>query len=303
MSRILVTGGTVFVSKYVANYFKKNNDVYVLNRNTRRQPDGVTLIEADRHDLKDVLKKYCFDAVIDVCAYNGMDIDDLLDGLGEMKDYIFISSSAVYPETNERPFGEEQRIGENAVWGRYGTDKIEAEHRLLSRLPDAYILRPPYLYGPMQNLYREPFVFDCALQGRKFYIPKDGSMKLQFFHVEDLCRMIQAILDKHPDDHIFNVGNEEPIDINTFVALCYKAAGKPLRTVNVYRHENQRDYFCFHDYEYVLDVTKQKAILPDTKSMEEGLRESFAWYEKHPQDVRKKGYMEFIDSQLKRRGT
>lgn len=33
MKRILVTGGTVFVSKYVAKYFQSNNyEVYVLNR-------------------------------------------------------------------------------------------------------------------------------------------------------------------------------------------------------------------------------------------------------------------------------
>ena len=53
--KILVTGGTVFVSKYVAEYFvKKGCDVYVLNRNSRPQSEGVTLIEADRNNLGDV---------------------------------------------------------------------------------------------------------------------------------------------------------------------------------------------------------------------------------------------------------
>ena len=61
---------------------------------------------------------------------------------------------------------------------------MEAEQYLLSKYSNAYILRPPYLYGPMQNLYREPFVFECALKNRKFYIPEDGKMKLQFFHVD-----------------------------------------------------------------------------------------------------------------------
>ena len=36
---ILVTGGTVFVSKYIANYFKNNNEFFVLNRNTKKQLD------------------------------------------------------------------------------------------------------------------------------------------------------------------------------------------------------------------------------------------------------------------------
>ena len=50
MKKILVTGGTVFVSRYIAEYYvTKGYDVYVLNRNTKEQSKGVTLIEADRH--------------------------------------------------------------------------------------------------------------------------------------------------------------------------------------------------------------------------------------------------------------
>ncbi len=296
MKKILVTGGTVFVSKFIANYFKQDNEVYVLNRNTKAQLDGVHLIEADRNKLRDSLKEYSFDVVIDVCAYNKQDIHNLLNALNTVKDYIFISSSAVYPEINDQPFHEEQQIGKNFIWGKYGLDKAEAEQLLLSRVPNAYILRPPYLYGPMQNVYREPFVFECALNDRKFYIPKDGKMKLQFFYVEDLCKIIEKIIKQHPYHHIFNVGNEELVDINTFVSLCYKVANKKLETVNVYHYENQRDYFSFYDYEYVLDVSRQKSLLPKTKNLEQGLRESFEWYLKHQEEVSKKDYINFIDN-------
>jgi Nucleoside-diphosphate-sugar epimerases len=296
MKKILVTGGTVFVSKFIANYFKQDNEVYVLNRNTKPQLDGVHLIEADRNKLRNSLKEYSFDVVIDVCAYNKQDIHNLLNALNTVKDYIFISSSAVYPEINDQPFHEEQQIGKNFIWGKYGLDKAEAEQLLLSRVPNAYILRPPYLYGPMQNVYREPFVFECALNDRKFYIPKDGKMKLQFFHIEDLCKIIEKIIKQHPYHHIFNVGNEELVDINTFVSLCYKVANKKLETVNVYHYENQRDYFSFYDYEYVLDVSRQKSLLPKTKNLEQGLRESFEWYLKHQEEVSKKDYINFIDN-------
>ena len=62
MRKILVTGGTVFVSRYVAEYFvKKGDNVYVLNRNSRPQSKGVTLIEADRNALGNILKNYNFD--------------------------------------------------------------------------------------------------------------------------------------------------------------------------------------------------------------------------------------------------
>ena len=196
MEKILVTGGTVFVSRYIAEYYvKKGYEVYVLNRNHKPQSEGVHLIEADRHNLGDVLKGKHFDVVMDVTAYTGEDVNLLLDALGSFDDYILISSRAVYPETEDQPFMEETAIGENKFWGKYGTNKIEAETVLQKRVPNAYILRPPYLYGPMNNVYRETFVFDCAMQNRKFYLPKDGSMKLQFFHVKDLCRFMDVILE------------------------------------------------------------------------------------------------------------
>lgn len=296
MKKILITGGTVFVSRFVATYFvKKNYEVYVLNRNTRTQVEGVHLIEADRNNLGHQLKSYLFDAVIDVCGYTQQDIKNLLNSSLQFDDYIFISSSAVYPETNTQPFLEDQEIGSNTIWGQYGMDKVEAEQYLVSHYPNAYILRPPYLYGPMQNVYREPFVFDCAMNDRPFYIPYDGQMKLQFFHVEDLCKMIELILEKHPQNHIFNVGNEQLVDINTFVEICYYIVGKPLKKVHVYHHDNQRDYFSFYHYEYVLDVQNQKQLLKQTKSLEDGLRESFEWYLEHQSEVIKKRYIQFID--------
>jgi Nucleoside-diphosphate-sugar epimerases len=295
MKRILITGGTVFVSKYVAKYFQsKNYEVYVLNRGTKKQIENVNLICADRNNLNDSLAKYSFDAIIDVCGYNRKDIENLLDAVGEFKDYIFISSSAVYPETNNQPFSENQNIGFNSIWGKYGTDKVEAEEYLISRVSNAYILRPPYLYGPMQNVYREPFVFECALNNRKFYIPNDGKMKLQFFHVNDLCKVIEGILEKHPKEHILNVGNTEVVDINTFVELCYKVVGTPLEKVYVTNHDNQRDYFSFYDYEYVLDVSKQNELLLEQKDLFEGLKESYQWFKDNSSDVVKKEYITFI---------
>ena len=50
--KILITGGTTFVSKYVAEYFvTKGNDVTVINRGSRPQVNGVTHISCDRTAL------------------------------------------------------------------------------------------------------------------------------------------------------------------------------------------------------------------------------------------------------------
>ena len=299
MKRILVTGGTVFVSRYIAEYYvKKGYEVYVLNRNNKPQSKGVYLIEADRHNLGDVLKGKHFDVIIDVTAYTGEDVSLLLDALGSFEDYILISSSAVYPETAPQPFTEESTLGENKFWGLYGTNKIAAETILKQRVPNAYILRPPYLYGPMDNVYREAFVFDCAMADRKFYLPKDGSMKLQFFHVKDLCRFMDVILEKKPEQHIFNVGNKEAVSIKEWVELCYQTAEKEVEFVNVYEDIEQRNYFSFYNYEYYLDVIKQQELMPATESLADGIKQAFAWYKENQDKVNKKPYFEFIDENL-----
>lgn len=73
--KILITGGTVFVSKFMAEYFaNKGNNVYVLNRNTKPQLPNVKLIECDRKEISGQLSGLHFDTVIDVTAYTAEDI-------------------------------------------------------------------------------------------------------------------------------------------------------------------------------------------------------------------------------------
>lgn len=298
--KILITGGTTFVSKFTAKYFiSKGNDVTVLNRGSRNQIDGAKLIKCDRTQLGDKLKNEHFDAVLDITAYTEEHIRTLLESGVAFDDYIFISSSAVYPETNPQPFTEEQPCGYNSVWGDYGINKLKAEEYLMKHITTAYILRPPYFYGIYENLYREAFPFDCAMQDRPFYLPQSGKMKLQFFHVSDLCRFIEIILDKHPKNHIFNVGNQHTVTVKEWVELCYKTAGKDVRFVNVDKRIPQRDYFCFYDYEYVLDVSKQSELIPETVSLEQGLKEEFEWYKNNFDSIyNRKPYLEFIDNEL-----
>ncbi|MDE6530627.1 MAG: NAD-dependent epimerase/dehydratase family protein [Lachnospiraceae bacterium] len=299
MKKALITGGTVFVSRYAAEYYvKKEYEVYVLNRNSRVQPEGVILIEADRHNLGNQLRDDHFDVVFDITAYDAEDVDCLLDALGSYGDYILISSSAVYPEYGPQPFCENTQLGENKFWGKYGTGKIEAEQALIRRNPDAYILRPPYLYGPMNNVYREAFVFECARKNRPFYLPQEGQMKLQFFYIDDLCRFMDILLEQKPKQHIFNVGNRETISVHDWVSLCYKIAGKDVEFVNVSGNIEQRNYFSFYNYEYCLNVKAQEEMMPETTVLEDGLEESFRWYLGHSDAVNSKPFIQYIDTHL-----
>lgn len=300
--KILVTGGTVFASRYTAKYFsQKGNEVFVLNRGSRPQLPYVTHIKCDRHSPCDILRPLYFDAVLDITAYNADDVRVLIESLGDFGCYIMVSSSAVYPETLAQPFKENQRCGKNSFWGAYGTDKIAAEGCLRETAPDSYIIRPPYLYGEMNNLYREAFVFDCAEENRAFYVPRGGKMKLQFFDIEDMCRFMEIIIDKKPEQRVFNVGNSETVSICEWVRLCYSVLGKEPEFRYVDKSVCQREYFPFLDYEYVLDVGEQNRLMTETKALSEGLRQSYEWYRENRREVRRKGLIEFIKCNLEER--
>ena len=296
--KILITGGTVFVSRFAAQYFvNAGHEVWVLNRNTRPQVPGVHLVEADRNQIGDKLRGQVFDAVIAVNTYTKQDAQDLVEALDAVKDFIFISSSAVYPETLPQPFTEEQECGYNAIWGAYGWNKLEAENWLREQVPQAYILRPPYIYGPMETIYRAPFVFECAQGGRSFCLPGEGEEKLQFFHVEDLCRFMEILLERKPEQKIWNVGNPEPVTVRQWVELCYEAAESPLETVCVHDHP-QRCFFPFHEYEYFLDVTKQMTLMPELKPLAQGIREEYDWYCVHQPEISRRPLTEYIDTHI-----
>lgn len=296
---ILITGGTVFASRFTAEYFRNNgHNVYVLNRGNNIQSPNVIHIKGDRHNLGGALKKHHFDAVLDITAYTCDDVKSLIEGLGTFDKYVFLSSSAVYPETLKQPFNEGQKCGANCYWGDYGTNKLAAEQYIIENIAHSYIIRPPYLYGPMNNLYREAFVFECAENDLPFYVPKDGKMPLQFFHIRDMCRFIEILLDRKPSEQIYNVGNAEIVDINEWVRLCYEVLNKRPEIKYVDGSVPQRSYFPFFDYPYILDVAKQNDLMSDTMPLFDGLRESYEWYKNNREAIRKKPLLDYINQNL-----
>ena len=298
MRNILVTGGTVFVSRFAAEYFAaKGDNVFVLNRGNRPQPEGVTPIICDRHALGDRLKDKAFDLVIDVSAYTRADTESLVSALGDFGCYVFISSGAVYPETLPLPFREEQKCGRNSVWGDYGANKLDAENFLLENTENAYIVRPPYLYGRHENLYRAPYIFDCADRGQPVYVPRED-LPLQFFDVSDLCRFIEILCTVRPAEKIFNVGNPDIVTVSEWVRLCFDAMGKVPELKIALRDCFARNYFCFYDMDYRLDVSRMLRLMPDVKPLADGIREEYEWYRSNPDEVAKRSYFEYIKQNL-----
>ena len=78
----------------------------------------------------------------------------------------------------------------------------------------------------------------------------------------------------------------------------YEVVGSELKIQNVFEEIEQRDYFCFYDYEYKLDVTLQKTIFSKTTDLKEGLVQSYLWYKNHKDEVNKRDYIGFITTNI-----
>ncbi|MCR5305536.1 MAG: dTDP-glucose 4,6-dehydratase [Oscillospiraceae bacterium] len=296
---ILVTGGTVFVSRAAAEWFSARGDrVFVLNRGSRPQPDGAVLVRADRRDLGGILKRYCFDAVLDMTAYSGEDVRLLLDALGDFGQYVLLSSSAVYPETLPQPFRESQPVGLNCYWDDYGIGKIDAESELLARIPTACIIRPPYLCGCGNNLYREAFIFECAEIGLPVFLPERSDLRLQFCCISELCKLIEQVLMKQPSAHILNVGDEKMVSAEEWIRICSDIAGRSCEIRYASETAPVREYFPFRNYNYCLDVTSAMSISPYSTPLEASLKAGYAWWIMHREEVRRKPFIDYIAKHL-----
>lgn len=292
---ILVTGGSVFVSRAVAEWFTLRGErVFVLNRGSRPNPDGTQLIRADRHNPGDVLKSYCFDAVLDMTAYTGADVRQLTDALGDFGCYILLSSSAVYPETLPQPFRTSQQTGFNSHWGDYGAGKIEAEETILRTVKDAYIIRPPYLCGRGNNLYREAFIFECAEAGIPVCLPEGIDLQLQFCDISELCRLIEALIVREPNTHILNVGAPDTVSAEEWARICFLAAGRKPDIRYVSSDAPLRSCFPFRNYNYLLDVSETLPISPYQTALADSVADGFAYWKHHPGEVIRRPYIDYI---------
>lgn len=267
--KILVLGGTKFVGYNIVRYLLKDGfDVTILNRGTKGYvfENKVSYITCDRKNInmmRESLKDQVYDFVIDVSGMDQSMVQVAYNAIckEKIKKYVFISSSAVYLKNNN-PIKEDDELGFNDTWKEYGADKIAAEQFLITKYQEeqfpVVILRPPYIYGEGNNIYREGFVFDRLIKGKTIVVPGEGGTKIQFIHIEDLYNVIKIMLFNNVKGECFNVANEGYITFREWIGACEAAAIESKKVFFDFKNSlyECRDFFPFHDYEYYLSVEK-----------------------------------------------
>ena len=150
----------------------------------------------------------------------------------------YASSSSVYGDSATPPFSEDQRIDKPR--SLYAATKA-ANELMAYTYAQLYGLRATGLrfftvYGPWGRPDMAPLIFSRAvLAGRPIDVFNHGRMRRDFTFIDDIVAGVLGALDTPPDGtpphRVFNLGNHTPVELERFIAVIERAAGRPARKV------------------------------------------------------------------------
>jgi len=306
MARALVIGGTLFIGRALVDQLLERGDDVVIMHRGKGTPFGTRVdeIQCDRNDMsavQAVLTKSTFDVVYDNVYdwQRGTTAEQVMAAAGavvsdDLRRYVFTSSIAVYGEGGE--YNEDAQLVASDYPNPYSAQKAESERALFDahRRNDFPVttLRPAFIYGPHNPFEREAFFWDRLLAGRPIIVPEDGLRTMQWVHVRDVARAAVLVADN--DDAIgraYNLASYPPVTQLEFVQLLADIAGKRADLVHIRRETIQQlggqlfvPPYYFGVY---LDIPPVTVLSDRARSelglqlirLEEGLRETYAWYQ------------------------
>lgn len=290
--KILIMGGTQFVSKSLATFLiSKGHNVSIFTRNKLvLSYNGIqNHFIGDRRKSSDLvqLQNANFDIIFDLSAYSLEDIVHLLPSLNktDLNKYILCSSGAVYPETINM-VDENYPCGFNVNWGKYGENKLEVENYLkeyfYNTKIDISIVRPTYIYGPKNNLYREAYFFKRIEEGKSIPVPI-GNAKVQFIFIDDLIFIFESLMLKEQlGVQVFNVTHPEELQWSDMINKIAKVmeCSVDIRNIDYTNKMEVREFFPYRNCTYLLDTKKLRQYnvwIPDV-DFEQGIRKTYEWY-------------------------
>lgn len=240
MQDILVIGGSKFIGKRLLKKLAEQDcRITVLNRgnvpNEKYLPNNATHIVVDRNEkeqINEILKDKNFDIVYDISCLTGEHAEIIIDALrGKVKRHVHISSGSVYQlekptDVREIPINEDHPLATITEESHpYIKAKTEAELAFFKVFAEenypVSIVRPTYVYGPDNYIYREAYFFDRISRNRTLLLPEEGEGYFDMVYVDDLVDLIMHI-GNYPDDKV--------------LGQAYNGSSSVLMSANMYAH-------------------------------------------------------------------
>ncbi len=304
--KVLVIGGTQFIGQYlVPELLKADHDVTILHRKSKH-PYGkkVSNITCDRNDVEEIKQaisgrrfEIVFDNVYDwQRGTTASQVEAAVHSCGDrLSRYIFMSSISAYGDGLNHY--EDDPLAPDDHHDPYISHKAMTE-RMLFRLHQrtgfpVVTFRPPFIYGPENNYYREQFFFDRLKVNRPIVLPGDGGRLMQFVYIKDLITaMMKAMTEPAASGEAFNIGNDRPITQMELLQALAKAANKKITIAKVPRDRiieaggsPAGDPAYFGQYFDLPPITEamgklKRMLKVQVTPFDQGLRETFLWYQR-----------------------
>lgn len=308
--KVLFIGGTGTISTDVVALAQQRGwEITLLNRGSKKVPEGTRSIIADINDEEAVAKAIAnenYDVVAQFIGYTAKDVQrDIRLFRNKTKQYIFISSASAYQKPLVDYHITESTPLSNPYW-QYSRNKIEAEEVLMSAYrSDGFpvtIVRPSHTY----NGTKPPVcvhgskgnwpILKRILDGKPVIIPGDGTSLWTLTHSKDFAKgYVGLMANPHAIGNAFHITTDESMTWNQIYQTIADALGKPLNALHV-----PSDFLARHGENYdfkgellgdkastvVFDNSKIKRLVPDfvcNISMADGLRQAVQFMLAHPE--------------------
>jgi UDP-glucuronate 4-epimerase len=266
----------------------------------------------DKDEVSEVFKKETPEFVVNLAAQAGVRYSienphvytksniegflNILEGCrhNQVKHLVYASSSSVYGGNKNMPFSVNDHI--NHPLSLYAATKKANElmahtYSHLYDLPTTG-LRFFTVYGPWGRPDMALFLFTKAiLEGKTIDVYNHGKMKRDFTYVDDIIEGVFRIISHIPEGdknwdpykpdpatssapfHIFNIGNNSPVELNYYIEVLEKCLGKkaiknllPLQPGDV-----------VETYANVTHLEEEVGFKPATR-IEDGIQSFVDWY-------------------------
>ncbi len=299
--RVLVTGGNRYIGlDLVRELVAAGHEVTVVNSHPADLPEGVRRLHADRRVPGELARALAphreeFDAIFDHTAYQIEDMAPLIELFrGRIEHYVFTSSQAVYRRSFVLPIREDfRRHAPDDADPRkaYGVGKVRCEDHLLAlarreEFP-ATCLRVGHTMGPRSpQPTRDPWFFARLEQGRPILIPGDGFATLQLVHINDVARLMVALLGNDKvKGNAYNVAGAEFASVVGVVHLIARAMGVAANIVHVPQELARKRPPVLHWGEarvgsacMSIDAALRDIAWRPRFGIEDGYRDAWDWY-------------------------
>jgi UDP-glucuronate 4-epimerase len=256
---------------------------------------------ADRDGMAALFKAEQFDRVIHLAAQAGVRysienpfayVDSNLVGMMTILEgcrhngvghLVYASSSSVYGMNAKIPFSEDDQVDHPV--SLYAATKKSNElmahsYAKLYKIPVTG-LRFFTVYGPAGRPDMAPWLFtEAIMNDQPIKVFNHGKMLRDFTYVDDIVEGVIRIQDQPPAGEIpynlFNIGNNEPIELSRFIAAIETATGKAAQKImlDMQPGDVERTYADTARLEIAVGYKPQTEI-------EDGIAKFVEWYKEY----------------------